>query len=230
MNGVSMRLLLAEDERALSNALVTILKHNNYSVDAVFNGQDAVDYINTNLYDGVILDIMMPKKDGITVLKEIRASGNHIPVIMLTAKSEIDDKVAGLDNGADDYLTKPFATKELLARLRSILRRNTPQTDSILTYGNTSLNRTTYELIVNDNSIKLGHKEFQMMEMLMITPGAVVSAEKFMEKIWGYDSEAEMSIVWVYLSYLRKKLTTLSADIQIKVNRNIGYSLEKLND
>jgi DNA-binding response OmpR family regulator len=225
-----MRLLLAEDERALSNALVTILKHNNYSVDAVYNGQDAVDYLSTNLYDGVILDIMMPKKDGITVLKEIRAAGNQIPVLMLTAKSEIDDKVVGLDNGADDYLTKPFATKELLARLRSILRRNTPQTDNVLVFGNTGLNRTTYELFVGDNKIKLGHKEFQMMEMLMVTPGAVISAEKFMEKIWGYDSDAEMSIVWVYLSYLRKKLVSLSADIQIKVNRNIGYSLEKIND
>jgi DNA-binding response OmpR family regulator len=226
----SMRLLLAEDERALSNALVTILKHNNFSVDAVYNGRDAVEYINTNLYDGIILDIMMPLKDGITVLKEIRANGNKTPVLILTAKSEIDDKVVGLDNGADDYLTKPFDVKELLARLRALLRRNTVQTDNILSFGNVQLNRSTYDLIVGDNSLKLGHKEFQMMEMLMLKPDNVISVDKFMEKIWGYDSNAEMSIVWVYLSYLRKKLTTLSADIQIKVNRNIGYSLGKIND
>jgi DNA-binding response OmpR family regulator len=226
----SMRLLLAEDERALSNALVTILKHNNFSVDAVYNGRDAVEYINTNLYDGIILDIMMPLKDGITVLKEIRANGNKTPVLILTAKSEIDDKVVGLDNGADDYLTKPFDVKELLARLRALLRRNTVQTDNILSFGNVQLNRSTYDLIVGDNSLKLGHKEFQMMEMLMLKPDNVISVDKFMEKIWGYDSNAEMSIVWVYLSYLRKKLTSLSADIQIKVNRNIGYSLEKIND
>jgi DNA-binding response OmpR family regulator len=225
-----MRLLLAEDERALSNALVTILKHNNFSVDAVYNGRDAVDYINTNLYDGIILDIMMPLKDGITVLKEIRAGGNKTPVLILTAKSEIDDKVVGLDNGADDYLTKPFDIKELLARLRALLRRNTAQTDNILSFGNVQLNRSTYDLIVGDNSIKLGHKEFQMMEMLMLKPDNVISVDKFMEKIWGYDSNAEMSIVWVYLSYLRKKLTSLSANIQIKVNRNIGYSLEKIDD
>jgi DNA-binding response OmpR family regulator len=225
-----MRLLLAEDERALSNALVTILKHNNFSVDAVYNGRDAVEYINTNLYDGIILDIMMPLKDGITVLKEIRANGNKTPVLILTAKSEIDDKVVGLDNGADDYLTKPFDIKELLARLRALLRRNTVQTDNILSFGNVQLNRSTYDLIVGDNSLKLGHKEFQMMEMLMLKPDNVISVDKFMEKIWGYDSNAEMSIVWVYLSYLRKKLTSLSADIQIKVNRNIGYSLGKIND
>jgi DNA-binding response OmpR family regulator len=225
-----MRLLLAEDERALSNALVAILKHNNYSVDAVYNGEDAVDYIATGLYDAAILDIMMPKKDGISVLKEIRSKGNNIPVLILTAKSETDDKVIGLDSGADDYLTKPFVTEELLARLRSILRRRTANTDNILTFGNVTLDRCTYEIISDDKSVKLGHKEFQIMEMLMIKPGNVISADTFMDKIWGYDSEAEMSTVWVYLSYLRKKLTSISADIQIKANRNIGYFLEKIND
>jgi DNA-binding response OmpR family regulator len=221
-----MRLLLAEDERALSNALVAILKHNNYSVDAVYNGQDALDYLETGLYDAAILDIMMPQKDGLTVLKELRARGDALPVLILTAKSEIEDKVAGLDYGADDYLTKPFASQELLARLRAILRRSVPQTNNILSFGNASLNRSTYELSVGDESLRLGHKEFQMLEMLMLSPGSVVSTEHFMEKIWGYESDAEIGVVWVYLSYLRKKLASLSANIQIKANRNIGYFLE----
>jgi DNA-binding response OmpR family regulator len=222
-----MRLLLAEDERALSNALVAILKHNNYSVDAVYNGQDALDYLETGLYDAAILDIMMPQKDGLTVLKELRSRGDDLPVLILTAKSEIEDKVAGLDSGADDYLTKPFASQELLARLRAMLRRNAPQTNNILSFGNAILNRLTYELTVGDKSLRLGHKEFQMLEMLMLAPGNIVSTERFMEKIWGYESDAEISVVWVYLSYLRKKLASLSADIQIKANRNIGYFLEK---
>jgi DNA-binding response OmpR family regulator len=223
-----MRLLLAEDERALSNALVAILKHNNYSVDAVYNGQDAIDYLDTGLYDGAILDIMMPAKDGFAVLKELRAKGNDIPVLILTARSEIEDKVAGLDGGADDYLTKPFASQELLARLRAILRRNTSQSDNVLSFGNVTLNRATCELKAGDNRVRLGHKEFQMMETLMLNPNNVVSTERFMEKIWGYESDAEIGVVWVYLSYLRKKLLSISADVQIKANRNLGYSLEKI--
>jgi DNA-binding response OmpR family regulator len=225
-----MRILLAEDERALSYALVTILKHNNYSVDAVYNGQDAVDYLTTGLYDGAILDIMMPKKDGLTALKEVRAAGCNLPIMILTARSEIEDKVEGLDGGADDYLTKPFEAKELLARLRALLRRGGSSPDNLLSFGNLTLDRSTFLLAVGDNSVKLGHKEFQMMEMLMIKPGNVISAERFMEKIWGYDSSAEISVIWVYLSYLRKKLLALGADVQISVNRNVGYSLEKIND
>jgi DNA-binding response OmpR family regulator len=225
-----MRILLAEDERALSYALVTILKHNNYSVDAVYNGQDAIDYLTTGLYDGAILDIMMPKKDGLTALKEVRAAGCNLPIMILTARSEIEDKVEGLDGGADDYLTKPFEAKELLARLRALLRRGGSSPDNLLTFGNLTLDRSTFLLAVGDNSVKLGHKEFQMMEMLMIKPGNVISAERFMEKIWGYDSSAEISVIWVYLSYLRKKLLALGADVQISVNRNVGYSLEKIND
>lgn len=225
----AMRLLLAEDEKELSNALVTIFKHNNYSVDAVYNGQDALDYLETDLYDGVILDIMMPKVDGITVLKRIRAKGNNVPVLLLTAKSEIDDRVTGLDSGADDYLTKPFAIKELLARVRAITRRQTDATNAVLSVGNISLNRLTFELSGEKDKFKLTNKEFQMLEMLMINPGQVISTERFMDKIWGYDSDAEMNVVWVYISYLRKKLNLLNADVQIKATRNIGYSLEAKN-
>lgn len=224
-----MRLLLAEDEKELSNALVTILKHNHYSVDAVDNGQDALDFLETGLYDGAVLDIMMPKLDGISVLKEIRAKGNRLPVLLLTAKSEIDDRVLGLDSGADDYLTKPFATKELLARIRAMTRRQTEATDPILSFQNITLNRSTFELSSEKANLRLANKEFQMMEMLMANPGQVISTERFMEKIWGYDSNAELNVVWVYISYLRKKLISLEAGVQIRATRNIGYSLEAIH-
>lgn len=225
-----MRLLLAEDEKALSRALTTILKHNHYSVDAVYNGQDALDYLETGIYDGVILDIMMPKVDGITVLKTIRAAGNRVPVLMLTAKSEIDDRVLGLDCGADDYLTKPFAAKELLARIRVMTRRQTEAVDAVLAFGDIRLNRATFELSSGETSLRLANKEFQMMELLLEHPGQVISTEWFMEKIWGYDSDAELNVVWVYISYLRKKLNKLNAGVQIKVVRNTGYLLEAAND
>lgn len=225
-----MRLLLAEDEKALSRALTTILKHNHYSVDAVYNGQDALDYLETGIYDGVILDIMMPKVDGITVLKTIRAAGNRVPVLMLTAKSEIDDRVLGLDCGADDYLTKPFAAKELLARIRVMTRRQTEAVDAVLAFGDIRLNRATFELSSGETSLRLANKEFQMMELLLEHPGQVISTERFMEKIWGYDSDAELNVVWVYISYLRKKLNKLNAGVQIKVVRNTGYLLEAAND
>lgn len=225
-----MRLLLAEDEKELSHALVMVLKHNNYSVDAVYNGQDALDYLETGVYDGAILDIMMPKLDGITVLKKVRADGNSLPILLLTAKSEIDDRVTGLDSGADDYLTKPFSMKELLARIRAMTRRRTETTDSILCVGNITLNRSTYQLSSSKSSFRLAGKEFQMLEMLMVNPGQIISAEQFMEKIWGFDSDAEISVVWVYLSYLRKKLTALEANVTIKATRGIGYSLEVSHD
>ena len=225
-----MRLLLAEDEKELSKALVTILKHNNYSVDAVFNGQDALDYLKTELYDGAILDIMMPKLDGITVLKEIRTTGNSVPVLLLTAKSEVDDRVLGLDFGADDYLTKPFATKELLARIRAMTRRQIKITDSVLRFHNLSLDRSTFALSSGNISFRLANKEFQKMEMLMVNPGQLISTERFMDKIWGYDSDAELNVVWVYISYLRKKLVSLKAGVQIKAARNLGYSLEVADD
>lgn len=225
-----MRLLLAEDEKELSNALVAVLKHNNYSVDAVYNGQDALDYLEEGNYDGAILDIMMPKMDGITVLKKIRAQGNAIPIILLTAKSEIDDRVEGLDSGADDYLTKPFAMKELLARIRSMTRRQSDTTDTVLSFENIALDRATFQLSCKGQSIRLSNKEYQMLEMLMTNPGQIISTEQFMDKIWGFDSEAELNVVWVNISYLRKKLASLSASVQIKATRGLGYSIEAKTD
>lgn len=222
-----MRLLLAEDERSLSRALVKILEHSNYSVDAVYDGEEALDYLDAGNYDGVILDIMMPKIDGLTVLQTIRKKGNRIPVLLLTAKAEIDDRVKGLDLGANDYLTKPFAPPELLARIRAMLRvQSEQQTDSSLHVGNITLDTTSYELSSPSGSFRLANKEYQMMELLMRHPRQVVSTEQFMDRIWGYDSEAEINVVWVYISYLRKKLTALKADVSIRATRNVGYSLE----
>lgn len=179
-------------------------------------------------YDGVILDIMMPKVDGITVLKELRSRGNLLPVLLLTAKSEVDDKVAGLDAGANDYLAKPFHSKELLARIRAMTRTQTAQANSKLQIGNVTLDRATFELTTPTGSFRLANKEFQMLELMMSNPSNLISSERFMEKIWGYDSEAEINVVWVYISYLRKKLAALHANIQIKAVRNAGYSLEEV--
>ena len=222
-----MRLLLAEDEKELSDALCAVLRHANYTVDAVYNGEDALDYIATGVYDGVILDIMMPKKNGIEVLKAVRAAGDPLPILLLTAKSEIDDKVLGLDAGADDYITKPFAMKELLARIRVMTRRKSESADSMLTFGGLSLDTLTYEIRHGDKSVRLANKEFQMLQMLMANPGQIISTEKFMDKIWGWDSETELNVVWVYISYLRKKLASVEADVKIVAVRNIGYTLEK---
>lgn len=222
-----MRLLLAEDEKDLSRALVTILERNNYSVDAVYDGEAALEYLESSNYDGLILDIMMPEKDGLTVLKTIRAQGNPIPVLLLTAKSEIDDRVTGLDAGADDYLTKPFSFRELLARIRAITRRQTIAVNTTLQRGNLTLNPAAFELSSPLGTIRLANKEFQIMEMLMKHPGTLVSTERFMEHIWGYDSSTDISVVWVYISSLRKKLKSLKANVQIKAARNAGYSLEE---
>ena len=221
-----MRILLCEDEKSLSKAIVALLEKNNYSVDAVFDGEESLTYIESGNYDAIILDIMMPKKDGITVLKEIRAKGCTVPVLILSAKSEVDDKVLGLDSGANDYLTKPFSVKELLARIRVITRNGDARVDSTMTFGNLSLNLATYQLSSDEGSFKLANKEFQMMEMLMRNPGHLISTERFMEKIWGYDSDAEINVVWVYISYLRKKLLNIGARVQIRAHRNSGYSLE----
>lgn len=221
-----MRLLLAEDEEDLSKALVAVLKYNNYSVDAVYDGEEALSYIEAGNYDGVILDIMMPKLDGISLLKKVRANGNSIPILLLTAKAEIDDKVEGLDSGADDYLTKPFSMKELLARIRVMTRRQSETTDSILRYGNISLNRATYILSCGEKEIRLSNKEYQMLEMLLANPGQVISTEQFMEKIWGFDSDTELNVVWVNISYIRKKLASIGASVLIKAIRGLGYSVE----
>lgn len=222
-----MRLLLAEDEKSLSKAIITILQKNNYSADAVYDGEEALCYLASGNYDGVILDIMMPKLDGISVLKKLREQGNKIPVLMLTAKSEVDDKVLGLDSGANDYLTKPFNTKELLARIRAMTRNQNEQMDSKMKFGNIVLDRSTFELSSPNGNFRLANKEFQMMEMLMMNPHCLISTERFLEKVWGYDSEVEINVVWVYVSYLRKKLSALHADVQIKSQRNAGYSLEE---
>ena len=222
-----MRILLAEDERALSKAIVKIFEKNNYSADAVYDGETALEYLELGCYDAAVLDIMMPKMDGITVLKKLRAAGNRIPVLMLTAKSEIEDRVLGLDSGANDYLPKPFDTRELL--IRSIPRGQT-ETEAKLAFGNVTLDRTTFELASPTGSFRLANKEFQMMEYMMSNPRRILSAEMFMEKIWGYDSDAEINVVWVYISYLRKKLAALGADIQIKSSRNAGYLLENADD
>ena len=223
-----MRLLLAEDERSLSRALVRILEHAGYAVDAVYDGSEALDYImNGANYDGVILDIMMPKMDGLTVLARVRGEGNQIPVLLLTARSEVDDKVRGLDTGANDYLTKPFAPPELLARIRAMTRTGQEQVDSRLHAGNITLDTSTCQLSSPTGSFRLAGKEFQMMKMLMAAGRQLIPTETFMEKIWGYDTEAEVNVVWVYISYLRKKLRALNADVAIVATRNTGYSLEK---
>ncbi len=220
-----MRVLLAEDEKSMSRALTVILTRNNYSVDAVYNGQDALDYITGGDYDLAILDVMMPGLDGFEVLRRIRAKGIQIPVMMLTAKSQVDDKVEGLDLGANDYLTKPFDGKELLARLRAMTRKNTPAEGNELKFGNITLNRASFELSSPAGSVKLSSKEFQMMEYLMSNPGMLITTERFFDKIWGLDSEGDSSIVWTNLSYLRKKLIQIGANVRIKAARNAGYSL-----
>ena len=225
-----MRLLLAEDEKSLARAVSALLEKNNFSVDVVYDGADALDWLRAGNYDGAVLDIMMPKMDGITVLKTIRTEGNMLPVLLLTAKSEIDDKVEGLDSGANDYLTKPFAAKELLARIRAMTRTPTAQPSSTLQFGNLTLDRATFELKSPSGSFRLANKEFQMLETLMANPKTLISTERFMEKIWGYDAEAEINVVWVYISYLRKKLAALNANVQIKATRNAGYSLEVKED
>lgn len=224
-----MRILLAEDEMALSKALVTILERNNYSVDPVYDGQAALAYAECGNYDGMVLDIMMPKMDGITVLTKLRNQGNRVPILLLTARSEIDDKVQGLDAGANDYLTKPFHVQELLARIRAMTRLQHAQTNTRLQVGSVTLDRATFELSTPTGSFRLANKEFQMLELLMSNPRSLISTERFMEKIWGYDSQAEVNVVWVYISYLRKKLSALQANVQIKATRNAGYSLEDLS-
>ena len=224
-----MRILLAEDELALSKALIKIFERNNCSADAVHNGKDALIYVETGSYDALVLDLMMPEMDGISVLKRLRENGNNIPVLILTAKSEISDRVLGLDSGANYYLTKPFDAEELMAALRAITRTQA-EPDNKLSFGNICLNRASYELSSPTGSMRLANKEFQMMELLMTNPHNLISSERFMEKIWGLDSDTEMNVVWVYVSYLRKKLSALQANIQIKASRNAGYTLEEIND
>lgn len=223
-----MRILLAEDERSLSRAVAALLEKQNCSVDAVYDGEEALAFLEGGNYDALVLDIMMPGMDGLEVLRRLRQQGNAIPVLLLTAKSEVEDKVTGLDMGANDYLTKPFSTAELLARIRAMTRNQAGgQMTSRLTLGNITLDQATFELSSAHGSFRLANKEFQMMELLLRNPRQLIPTERFLERIWGYDSDVELNVVWVYISYLRKKLAALQANIQIKATRNAGYSLEE---
>ena len=223
---IPMRLLLAEDEKALSRALVMILQKSGFEVDPVYDGESALDFIESGNYDAAVLDIMMPKKSGLEVLKVVREKENLLPILLLTAKAEINDKVTGLELGANDYLTKPFAAKELIARIRAMLRMQTAYTDSVLHMKNISLNRATFELLSTTGSFRLSNREFQMMEMFLCNQGHVISEQRFMEKIWADEGNEQGSVVWLYISYLKKKLQALHAEIEIKEKGNAGYSLE----
>ena len=221
-----MRLFLAEDEQALSKALEAILERAGYTVDAVNDGKAALDCLDTGSYDGAVLDIMMPVLDGLEVLRQLRARGDLLPVLLLTAKAETEDKVQGLDSGANDYLTKPFAVRELLARVRAMTRARTAQTGSRLRLGNITLDRATYELSSPTGSFRLSSREFQMLEMLLCSPGHILPEARFLEPIWGQDGSTGRSVVWVYISYLQNKLKALHADIRIRAVRGEGYVLE----
>jgi len=221
-----MKLLYAEDEPSMSEAVVDILTYHKYTVDAVYNGEDALAYAQAQQYDGIILDIMMPKLSGLEVLERLRKKGIHTPILLLTAKAEIEDRIQGLDMGADDYLPKPFAMGELLARVRAMLRRKENFTPDILKVGNLCLNMQSYELSCNGQSFVLPKLEYQLMELLMLNKGIYLSTEDLLTKVWGYDTDAELGTVWVYISYLRKRLMALSANVVIRAKRNVGYTLE----
>ncbi|CAM2782793.1 MULTISPECIES: response regulator transcription factor [Paenibacillus] len=222
-----MRILIAEDEVHLAEAVSQILKKHNYSVDMVHDGRSGLDYALSGIYDLLLLDIMMPEMDGITVLKKLRSEGNHTPVILLTAKGEISDKVTGLDYGADDYIAKPFATEELLARIRAALRRKGEVVpEDGLKFGDVELNTTQLKLSVQGKEIKLNLKENELLELLITRKQAITSKEQIIEKLWGFDSEVEYNNVEVYISFLRKKLTFLNSAVRINTIRGVGYVLE----
>ena len=221
-----MKLLYAEDELAMSEAVVDVLEYHKYTVDAVYDGEDALYYARHGDYDGIILDIMMPKLSGTEVLKQLRQSGIGTPVLLLTAKGEVDDRITGLDLGADDYLTKPFAMGELLARVRAMLRRREDFKPDILTFGDLQLNMQSYELSCGGARVLLPKLEYQLMELLMRNHGLYLSTEELLTKIWGYETESDAGIVWVYLSYLRKRLAALGSTVSIRAKRGIGYTLE----
>ena len=225
-----MKILLVDDERQLTDALSSILKKNNFAVDCAYNGEDGLDLALSGVYDLIVLDIMMPKIDGLSVLKTLRESKCDTPILMLSAKSEISDKIIGLNLGADDYIAKPFDTNELLARIRALLRRKATFTGDVLSYGDISLDRDTIKLVKGEKSISLGKKEFQILEMLILNQGKSIDKEKFIEKIWGYDTEAEYNTIEVYVSFLRKKLNAVGAKTEIKSLRGIGYTLGVKND
>ncbi len=225
-----MKLLFAEDDRDVSKAVATLLTKNHYTVDTVFNGKDALDYLLSGDYDMAILDIMMPGMDGRDVVREVRKAGKKLPVMMLTAMGEIDDKITGLDAGADDYLAKPFAGGELLARIRALSRRTDSFTPDIKSYGDISLNRNNFQLSCGKKHVNLGNKGFQMMEMFILSPHNIISAEQFMEHIWGWESDAEINVVWVNISFLRKQLDKIGSKAEIRVVRGAGYTLGGFDD
>ena len=220
-----MRILVAEDEIDLAEALKMMLEMQKYSVEMVHDGEDALFYAESTPYDLILLDVMMPKKNGIEVVRELRSNGIHTPVLMLTAKSQLEDKVTGLEEGADDYLTKPFEGAELLARVKSLPRRPNVFVASVMALGNVELNRDTFTMMTSKGQVLLNNKEFQLMEYFMMNSNQMLSTDLIMEKVWGLDSEAEINVVWVNISSLRKKLATIEADVTIKSARGLGYQL-----
>lgn len=223
-----MRILIAEDEVEIAKALKVMLERNKYSVDIVHNGNDAFDYIIAAAYDVIILDIMMPGMNGLEVLEKLRAEGITAPVLFLTAKGQLEDRVAGLNAGADDYLPKPFATSELIARVKALTRRSDSYAPVVLNVGDTKLDCSSYELNCGGSAVRLNNKEYQMMELFMRHPRQIFSTEHLMEKIWGLDSEAEIDVVWTYIGFLRRKLKQLGAGIEIKTVRGAGFALEEV--
>lgn len=224
-----MKILLVEDEKDLSNALVRILLANKYNVDTAYDGLQGLELTHNNTYDLIITDVMMPKMDGLEFIRTIRRENNPTPVLILTAKSEIDDKVEGLDAGADDYLTKPFSLKEFLARIRSLLRRKGGLIEPYCV-GNLELDHNTFEIKTPYASLPLTDTEYRLMEYLIRNKNVVLSTERIMDNIWGYDSEAEINVVWAYLSNLRKKLNEIQSDVTIKAMRGVGYKLVKVGE
>ena len=222
-----MRILYAEDERSLSEAVVDILVYHNYTVDAVYDGETALAYAQLEEYDGIILDIMMPKKNGLEVMRELRRNGCNTPIMILTAKSEIEDQIIGLDAGADDYLPKPFSMELLLAHVRALLRRRPDYISKVVSFGNVALDQESHTLYVHNLSAGLGKLEYQLMELLMLNRGRYFTTEELLCKVWGYDTEAQPGVVWVYISYLRKKLSDLNANVRIALKRDVGYTLEE---
>ena len=221
-----MRILIAEDEVATARALKVLLEKAKYSVDIVHSGTDAWDYICAGSYEVIVLDIMMPGMSGLEVLSRIRQNHIPTPVLLLTAKAEIEDRIAGLDAGADDYLPKPFATGELIARIRALGRRSENYSDSTQKVGDLVLDSNRYQMQVGAASVSLTNKEFQLMELFVLHPGYVFSTEHLMDKIWGYDTESEIDVVWTHIGYVRKKLRSIGANVEIKTIRGAGYALE----
>lgn len=222
-----MRILIAEDEVTIARALKVMLEKNKYSVDMVHNGLDALEYLMATTYDALVLDIMMPGMDGIRVLQTARSRGITTPALFLSAKAEIADRVAGLDAGADDYLPKPFASSEFLARVRALVRRSDSYASSTLTFGNVTLDCGRYQLSTPAGCVRLNNKEYQLMELFLRHPRQVFSSEHLMEKVWGLDAEAEIDVVWTYIGFLRKKLKQLDGNIELKTIRGAGYALEE---